>query len=50
MDDLNVLTSWLIASCTAIGNVIFTKWGILGTAIFCIPILRKIIKIFSNTY
>lgn len=50
MQDLNVFTEWLLGCCRYVGTVVFSQWGILGLAIFTIPIIRKLIKIFSNTY
>lgn len=50
MADLNTFTTWLIGNLNSIGQVIFTRWGIVGIAIFCFPIIRRLIKIFKNTF
>lgn len=50
MQDLDVFTAWLISCAQYVGLVVFSQWGILGIAIFSIPILRKLVKIFSDTF
>lgn len=50
MDVLNLFTSFLIASWEAICSVVFTKWGFFGSFLFTVPIARKLVKIYKNTY
>ena len=50
MTDLNAFTDWLLACTKYVATVVFTKWGVLGLALFSFPILRKLVKIFSDTF
>lgn len=50
MQDLNIFTDWLLFCTRYVASVVFSQWGILGLAIFSIPILRKLVKIFSDTF
>lgn len=50
MSDLKIFTDWLLSSCTLIGNTVFTQWQWLGSAIFGIIVIRKLVDIFKNTY
>lgn len=50
MQDLNTFTNWLLSCTQYVAAVVFSNWGILGVAIFSIPILRKFTKIFSDTF
>lgn len=50
MTDLKAFTDWLLACTRYVAAVVFNHWGILGAALFAIPILRKLTKIFSDTF
>lgn len=50
MQDLNVFTDWLLLCTKYVASVVFSQWGILGIAVFSVPILRKLAKIFSDTF
>lgn len=50
MDVLNTFSSWLLDCCTLVGQTVFSNWGILGSAIFGILVLRKLVDIFKNSY
>lgn len=50
MSELNIFTDWLLSAWTVISSVIFTGWGFIGTFLFCVPIVRKLVKIFKNTF
>ena len=50
MEILNLFTTWLFAAWQMIGTYVFTGWGFVGAALFCFPLVRKLIKIFKNTF
>lgn len=50
MDVLNMFASFLIASWEVITSAAFTKWGFFGSFLFTVPIARKLVKIFKNTF
>lgn len=50
METLNLFSSWLFSVWKVVADNVFTEWGFFGTALFCIPLLRKLIKIFKNTF
>ncbi len=50
MNDLKTFTDWLFACTRYVASVVFSHWGILGGAIFAIPLIRKLAKIFSDTF
>lgn len=50
MDVLNLFTSFLVAAWQAITSSAFTQWGFFGSFLFTIPIVRKLVKIFKNTF
>ena len=50
MTDLNIFTDWLLACTQYVAAVVFNHWGVLGIAIFTIPVLRRLVKIFNDTF
>lgn len=50
MDVLNLFSSWVLSAFSVISSVVFTQWGFFGSALFTLPLLRKLIKIFKGTY
>lgn len=50
MDDLTAISNWVLASLTSITKEVFTKWGFVGMAIFCFPLLRRLIHLFRKTF
>lgn len=50
MDVLDLFSSWLFSCWTVITTTIFTGWGFLGSALFAFILLRKLIKVFKNTF
>lgn len=50
MDVLNLFASFVISAWEAITSVAFTQWGFFGSFLFTVPIARKLVKIFKNTF
>lgn len=50
MDVLNYFTTWLFAAMSDIANVVFRNWGFVGAFLFCVPLVRLLIKIFKRTF
>lgn len=50
MDILDLFTSWLMSAWSIIATNVFTQWGFFGAALFTLPLIRRLIKIFRNTF
>lgn len=45
-----IFANWLYTSAFDVGVTIVNQWGFLGVAFFCLPIIRRLIKVFKNTF
>lgn len=50
MNDLELITEFFLDHGFDLLSVIFSGWGVIGAFLFSVPLLRRLIKIFKNTF